>query len=73
VFDGLTLVAVPPHVPTFVSRPLRLAVVVPATGLIALEGALIIKAAIGVSANDAVTLGLVRVLLAPANPRPPPA
>jgi len=73
VFGGLTFAAVPPHGLTFVRRPLRFAAVVAATRFIAFGGALMIKAAIRVSANDAVTLGLVRVLRRSANPRPPPA
>ena len=64
----MTLDALLPHVPTLHGWPLRIAGVLVATWLMALGGALIIRASVGVAAYDAVMLGLRRVLRRPLAP-----
>ena len=60
VFGGVTLDALLPHLPDIHGRPVRLAAVVVATWMMALAGALMIRASVGVAAYDAVMLGLRR-------------
>ena len=61
VLGGITLDAVLPYTPTLHGWPVRLAGVVLATWLMALGGALVIRASVGIAAYDAVMLGLRRV------------
>jgi len=68
VLGGLTLDALLPHVPTIHGWPLRMASVVVATWIMALGGAMMIRASVGVSAYDAVMLGLRRALGRPLAP-----
>jgi uncharacterized membrane protein YczE len=68
VLGGLTLDALLPHVPTIQGWPLRMASVVIATWIMALGGAMMIRASVGVMAYDAVMLGLRRVLGRPLAP-----
>jgi len=68
LLGGLTLDALLPHVPVLHGRPLQLAAVVTATWMMALAGALMIRASVGVAAYDAVMLGLRRVLSRPLSP-----
>lgn len=62
VYGGVALDAVLPHVPAVPGWPLRIAAVVGATFAMALGGALVIRARVGVAAYDAVMLGLHRML-----------
>jgi uncharacterized membrane protein YczE len=68
VLGGLTLDALLPHMPNIHSWPGRLAAVVVATWMMALAGALMIRASVGVAAYDAVMLGLRRVFGRPLGP-----
>ena len=68
LLGGVTLDALLPHFPILHGWPLRLAAVVAATWVMALAGALMIRASVGVAAYDAVMLGLRRVLGAPLSP-----
>jgi uncharacterized membrane protein YczE len=68
VMGGVTLNLVLPHVPTVPGLGLRLLTDVGATFVMALGAALMIRAAVGVSAYDAVMLGLCRVLRRPITP-----
>jgi uncharacterized membrane protein YczE len=68
VMGGVTLNLVLPHVPTVPGLGLRLFTVVGATFVMALGAAMMIRAAVGVSAYDAVMLGLCRVLRRPISP-----
>jgi len=62
VIGGVTLDLLLPHVPTIHGWVLRSAAVLAATWMMALGGALMIRASVGVAAYDAVMLGLRRVL-----------
>ena len=62
VIGGVTLDAVLPSVPTMAGWPLRVTIVLLATWAMALGGAMMIRARVGVAAYDAVMLGLHRVL-----------
>jgi len=62
VYGGVTLNAVLPYVPSVSGWPLRIAAVVGATFAMALGGALVIRARVGVAAYDAVMLGLHRIV-----------
>jgi len=62
VVGGLTLDALLPHVPVLHGLPLRLTAVLGATWMMALAGALMIRASVGVASYDAVMLGLRRAL-----------
>jgi len=59
---GVTLDYLLPRLPVISGLPLRLAAVLVATWMMALGGALMIRASVGVAAWDAVMLGLRRVL-----------
>jgi len=65
---GVTLNALLPHVPTVDGWPLRMGVVILASWIMALGGAMIIRASVGVAAYDAVMLGLRRVTGGPLAP-----
>jgi len=62
VLGGVTLDYLLPHLPVISGLPLRLASVLVASWMMALGGALMIRASVGVAAWDAVMLGLRRVL-----------
>jgi uncharacterized membrane protein YczE len=68
LFGGVTLDLLLPHVPTFHGWPLRMAGVLLATWVMALGGAMMIRASVGVAAYDAVMLGLRRVFGRPLAP-----
>jgi uncharacterized membrane protein YczE len=68
VLGGVTLDALLPHLPSIHTWPVRLAAVVVATWMMALAGALMIRASVGVAAYDAVMLGLRRVFGRPLGP-----
>ena len=68
VLGGVMLDALLPHLPVLHGGPLRFAAVVIATWMMALAGALMIHASIGVAAYDAVMLGLLRVIRRPLGP-----
>ncbi len=68
VLGGVTLDALLPHLPVLHGWPLRLTAVLVATWLMALAGALMIRASVGVAAYDAVMLGLRRVFGRPLGP-----
>jgi uncharacterized membrane protein YczE len=68
VFAGVTLDLLLPHVPNVHGLLLRSTAVLAATWIMALGGALIIRASIGVAAYDAVMLGLRRVFGRPLGP-----
>jgi uncharacterized membrane protein YczE len=68
VLGGVTLDAMLPHVPILHGWPLRVAAVLVATWLMALAGALMIRASVGVAGYDAVMLGLRRVFGHPLGP-----
>lgn len=68
VLGGLTLDALLPRLPILHGWPLRLAAVVFATWMMALAGAMMIRASVGVAAYDAVMLGLRRLFGRPLGP-----
>lgn len=68
ILGGVALEAFLPRIPVLHGWPLRLAAVVIATWMMALAGALMIRASVGVSAYDAVMLGLHRLLGRPLGP-----
>jgi uncharacterized membrane protein YczE len=68
VLGGVTLDALLPHLPTIHVWPVRLIAVLLATWMMALAGALMIRASVGVAAYDAVMLGLRRVFGRPLGP-----
>ncbi len=68
VLGGVTLDYLLPHLPVIPGWPLRLAAVLAATWMMALGGALMIQASVGVAAWDAVMLGLRRVFGRPLGP-----
>ena len=68
VLGGVTLDALLPHMPVLHGVLLRVVAVLAATWLMALAGALMIRAAVGVAAYDAVMLGLCRVFGRPLSP-----
>ena len=68
VLGGVTLDALLPHLPNIQGWPVRLAAVVAATWIMALAGAMMIRASVGVAAYDAVMLGLRRVCGRPLGP-----
>ena len=68
VLGGVMLDALLPHLPAIDGWPLQIASVVLATWIMALGGAMMIRASVGVSAYDAVMLGLQRVLRRPLAP-----
>jgi uncharacterized membrane protein YczE len=68
LLGGVTLDRLLPHVPILHGWPLRLAAVVAATWMMALAGALMIRASVGVAAYDAVMLGLQRIFARPLSP-----
>ena len=68
VLGGLSLDAMLPHLPTLHGWLLRLATVVVATWVMALGGALVIRASVGVDAYDAVMMGLHRIVGRPLGP-----
>ena len=68
LLGGVTLDRLVPHVPILHGWPLRLAAVAGATWMMALAGALMIRASVGVAAYDAVMLGLHRILGRPLSP-----
>jgi len=68
IVGGVTLNLLLPHLPAIPSGPLRLVVVVVATWLMGLGGAMTIMASVGVAAYDAVMLGLCRLLHRPVAP-----
>lgn len=68
VLGGVTLDYLLPHLPVIYGLPLRLAAVLVATWMMALGGALMIRASVGVAAWDAVMLGLRRVFGRPLGP-----
>ena len=68
LLGGVTLDRLLPHIPALHGWPLRFAAVVAATWLMALAGALMIRASVGVAAYDAVMLGLRRLLARPLSP-----
>lgn len=65
---GATLNAILPLIPVVHGWPLRITVVIVATWLMALGGVLVIAAALGVAAYDAVMLGLHRIARRPIAP-----
>jgi len=68
ILGGVTLNLLLPHLPAISGEPLRLVVVVIATWLMGLGGAMMIMASVGVAAYDAVMLGLCRLLRRPIAP-----
>ncbi|HXQ43712.1 MAG TPA: hypothetical protein VN816_03660 [Acidimicrobiales bacterium] len=68
VLGDVTLDSLLPHLPILHGWPLRLAAVFVATWMMALAGALMIRASVGVAAYDAVMLGLRRVFGRPLGP-----
>jgi len=68
IFAGVSLNALLPHVPTLHGWPLRTATVLVASWVMALGGATIIRASVGVAAYDAVMLGLRRLTGRPLAP-----
>ena len=68
ILGGVTLNALLPLVPTLHGWPLRTASVLVATWMMALGGAMIIRASVGVAAYDAVMLGLRRLTRRPLAP-----
>jgi len=68
IFGGATLNALLPHVPTLHGWPLRTMGVVVASWVMALGGAVVIRASVGVAAYDAVMLGLRRLTGRPLAP-----
>ena len=68
IFAGVTLNVLLSHVPILHGWPLRAAVVLLASWIMALGGAMIIRASVGVAAYDAVMLGLRRVTGRPLAP-----
>jgi uncharacterized membrane protein YczE len=68
ILGGVVLDALLPQLPDVQGWPLRLAGVVVATWTMALAGALMIRASIGVSSYDAVMLGLHRIVGRPLGP-----
>ena len=68
VFGGVTLDGLLPHVPTIHGWPLRAAVVLVASWMMAFGGAIIIRASVGVAAYDSVMLGIRRVTGKPLAP-----
>jgi uncharacterized membrane protein YczE len=62
ILGGVSLNALLPHTPSLPGWFLRVVAVVVATWMMALGGAMMIRASIGVSAYDAVMLGLHRIL-----------
>jgi uncharacterized membrane protein YczE len=65
VLGGVSLNVMLPYLPTISGQPLRLVVVVAASWFMGLGGAMMIAAALGVSAYDSVMLGLCRMLRRP--------
>ena len=68
VLGGVTLDVLLPHLPNIHGWPARLVAVVVATWVMALAGAMMIRASVGVAAYDAVMLGLRRVFGRPLGP-----
>ena len=68
ILGGLSLDAMLPHLPALHGWPLQLATVVVATWVMALGGALVIRASVGVDAYDAVMMGLHRIVGRPLGP-----
>jgi uncharacterized membrane protein YczE len=68
VIGGITLDELLPHLPVLHGWPVRLVAVLVATWMMALAGALMIRASIGVAAYDAVMLGLRRLFGRPLGP-----
>jgi uncharacterized membrane protein YczE len=68
IFAGVTLNALLPHVPTIHGWSLQTASVLLASWIMALGGAMIIRASVGVAAYDAVMLGLRRLTGRPLAP-----
>jgi uncharacterized membrane protein YczE len=68
VIGGVTLDLLLPHVPTIHGWPLQGTAVLVATWMMALGGALMIRASVGVAAYDSVMLGLRRLLGRPLGP-----
>jgi uncharacterized membrane protein YczE len=58
IFGGLALNALLPYMPNLHAWPLRAVAVLIATWMMALGGAMVIRASVGVAAYDAVMLGL---------------
>jgi uncharacterized membrane protein YczE len=65
---GIALNAMIPHIPTIHGWLLRAVAVLLATWIMALGGAMMIRASVGVAAYDAVMLGLRRILGRPLAP-----
>ncbi len=68
ILGGVTLNVLLPHVPTPHGLPVRTASVLLASWMMALGGAMIIRASVGVAAYDAVMLGLRRLTRRPLAP-----
>jgi uncharacterized membrane protein YczE len=68
ILGGVSLELFLPQIPVLHGWVFRLAAVVVATWMMALAGALMIRASVGVSAYDAVMLGLHRILGRPLGP-----
>ncbi len=68
ILGGVALDLMLPQMPDIHGWPLRLTAVILATWAMALAGALMIRASVGVSAYDAVMLGLHRIFRHPLGP-----
>jgi uncharacterized membrane protein YczE len=68
VLGGVTLDALLPDIPVLHGWPLRMGTVLWATWMMALAGAMMIRASVGIAAYDAVMLGLRRLFGRPLGP-----